>query len=81
MSGSLLADKGTFQTNVPGIFAAGDISASGGTVIESMAAGRRAAHSIDQYLSGIPIAEVTEPQETITIEPEQVTSFFTRKAR
>ncbi|MFC1917003.1 FAD-dependent oxidoreductase [Chloroflexota bacterium] len=80
-TGGLVVDQHTLQTNVPGIFAAGDISATGGTVAESMAAGRRAATSIDQCLSGVPIDEVTESREIITIEPEQIPGFFTRKER
>jgi len=79
--GGLQVNERTLETNVPGIFAAGDISATGGTVTESMAAGRRAATSIDQYLSGIPIREVRETQEIISIEPEQVPAFFIRKER
>lgn len=78
-TGGLAVNQPTLQTNVPGIFAAGDISASGGTISEAMAAGRRAATSIDQYLSGKPIAEVKESREIITIEPEQVPGYFTRK--
>ncbi|MFC1939091.1 FAD-dependent oxidoreductase [Chloroflexota bacterium] len=80
-TGALMVNQNTLETNVPGIFAAGDVSATGGTVTESMAAGRRAATSIDQYLSGTPIAEVKESRDTITIEPEQVPSYFTRKDR
>lgn len=80
-TGGLTADQSTLQTNVPGIFAAGDISASGGTVTESMASGQRAAASIDHYLSGTPVAEIGESRETLTIEPEQVPGYFIRKAR
>ena len=80
-AGGLAVDERTLETNAPGIFAAGDISATGGTVTESMAAGRRAATSIDQYLSGIPIAEVKDTREILTIEPEQVPGYFIRKER
>lgn len=80
-AGGLVVNEPTLETNIPGIFAAGDISATGGTVTDAMAAGRRAATSIDQYLSEIPIAAVRESRGTITIAPEQVPDFFTRKAR
>ena len=80
-TGRLIVNERTLETNVPGIFAAGDVSATGGTVTEAMAASRRAATSIDQYLSGIPIQEPGESRETITIEPKQVPNFFTRKQR
>ncbi|MFC2022476.1 FAD-dependent oxidoreductase [Chloroflexota bacterium] len=80
-AGGLMVNEHTLETNAPGIFAAGDVSATGRTVTESMAAGRRASTSIDQYLSGIPIQEVRESQEIITVEPEQVPDFFVRKER
>jgi NADPH-dependent glutamate synthase beta subunit-like oxidoreductase len=80
-TGGLAANKNTLETSAPGVFAAGDISATGGTVTEAMAAGRRAATSIDQFLSGIPIEAANESQEIITIKPEQVPAFFTRKDR
>ncbi len=80
-TGGLLADKGTMETNVAGIFAAGDISGTGRTVSESMMAGRRAANSIDQYLSGQPITETTETRETIIIKPEQIPAYFVSKER
>ncbi len=45
-------DKLTFQTNIPDIFAGGDCVTGPNTVVEAMAAGLRAAESIDRYLSG-----------------------------
>ncbi len=80
-TGGILANKGTLETNIPGIFAAGDISGTGRTVTEAMAAGRRAATSIDQYLSRAPITEVRENREAILIKQEQVPAFFLQKER
>ncbi|MFH0914035.1 MAG: FAD-dependent oxidoreductase [Chloroflexota bacterium] len=80
-TGGVAANERTLETSVPGIFAAGDISSTGGTVIESMAAGRRAATSIDQYLSGVPIAEIVDSRKTLTIEKEQIPAHFIRKER
>lgn len=79
--GGFAVNKQTLETNVPGIFAAGDISATGGTITDAMAAGRRAAASIDQYLRGTPVEEVKESQEIIRIKPEQVADYFTRRER
>ena len=78
---TIVVNESTLETNAPGIFAAGDVSVRGGTVTESMAAGRRAATSIDQYLSRVPIEEVRESREILKVEPEQVPDFFTRKDR
>jgi len=45
-------DPVTLETNIKGIFAGGDAVTGPDTVIEAMAAGRKAAISIDRYLSG-----------------------------
>ncbi len=47
----LVVDPDTFQTNVPGIFAGGDFVTGPRDVIRVIADGRRAAVSIDLYLS------------------------------
>jgi NADPH-dependent glutamate synthase beta subunit-like oxidoreductase len=80
-TGQVAVDRNTGQTNVRGIFAAGDVSGTGRTVTESMAAGRRAAISIDQYLSGKPIAALNGTKETIRIKAEDVPSYFPRRER
>jgi hypothetical protein len=46
-----------------------------------MAAGRRVAISIDQYLSGKPIVSVNDTRETIRIKAEDVPSYFPRRER
>jgi len=40
------------RTNLPGIFAGGDITTGAATVISAMGAGKRAARSIDDYIMG-----------------------------
>ena len=50
--GTLAVDPETMACNVPGVFAAGDVVAGASTVVESMAAGRRAASFITKYLTG-----------------------------
>lgn len=49
--GTIAADPSTGQTSKVGVFAGGDIVTGGATVILAMGAGRRAAASIDEYLS------------------------------
>jgi 6-hydroxynicotinate reductase len=45
-------DPNTLETGLPGIFAAGDVATGPATVIEAIAAGLRAAKSIEQFLKG-----------------------------
>jgi glutamate synthase (NADPH/NADH) small chain len=49
--GYIAADPETLRTSKPGVFAAGDIVTGAATVILAMAAGRKAAKSIGEYLS------------------------------
>ncbi len=49
---TILADPVTMETSLPGIFAGGDVVSGPATVIEAIAAGKRAALSIDRYLKG-----------------------------
>ncbi|MBL8316757.1 MAG: NADPH-dependent glutamate synthase [Burkholderiaceae bacterium] len=48
--GYIAADERTQATNLPGVFAGGDIVTGGATVILAMSAGRRAARAIATYL-------------------------------
>jgi len=50
--GYIVADAATQATNLPGVFAGGDIVTGGATVILAMGAGRRAAKSIGAWLQG-----------------------------
>ena len=57
-------DSKTLATNLPGVFAGGDAVLGADVAVRAVAAGRMAAISIDQYLSGRP---VTGPQELTSI--------------
>jgi glutamate synthase (NADPH/NADH) small chain len=48
----IVADPKTTRTSKRGVFAGGDIVTGGATVILAMGAGRKAAASIDEYLTG-----------------------------
>lgn len=50
--GLIVVDQETQATAMPGVFAGGDITKAPGSVIEAIAAGKRAAQSIDQLLGG-----------------------------
>jgi len=46
-------DEKTLETSLKGVFAGGDCISGPATAIEAIASGRRAAHSINQYLASI----------------------------
>jgi NADPH-dependent glutamate synthase beta subunit-like oxidoreductase/CO/xanthine dehydrogenase FAD-binding subunit len=50
--GGIAIDEDTQATNVSGIFAGGDVTSGRGTIVEAIAAGRKAAAAIDRYLGG-----------------------------
>ena len=52
--GYIVADERTQATNLPGVFAGGDIVTGGATVILAMSAGRRAARAIAAWLQRQP---------------------------
>lgn len=57
--GNIAFDPGTLATNVPGIFAGGDVATGPDILIKAIAAGRKAAISIDRYLRGKELIPVT----------------------
>ena len=50
--GNIVANPETGATNLPGVYAGGDIVTGAATVIEAMGAGKKAARAIDAYLMG-----------------------------
>jgi glutamate synthase (NADPH/NADH) small chain len=46
------ADKGTYQTSIPKVFAAGDCRSGQNIVVRAINEGREAAQSIDRHLMG-----------------------------
>ncbi len=69
--GNIVADEVTQATNLPGVFAGGDIVSGGATVILAMGAGRRAARAIAAYL-GDPDRRWPVPPEATAV-PAEVT--------
>jgi len=49
--GNIVVNEETGETNIPGIFAGGDIATGAATVISAMGMGRKAAQSIIKYLA------------------------------
>ncbi|MFH1807559.1 MAG: FAD-dependent oxidoreductase [Pseudomonadota bacterium] len=55
--GAIEADLRTHATRRPGVFAGGDAVSGPSTVIEAIAAGKRAAHTIERFLVGEALAQ------------------------
>jgi NADPH-dependent glutamate synthase beta subunit-like oxidoreductase len=51
------------ETNIKGVFAGGDAVTGAATVIQAMAAGRKAAKSINKYFKGEPLDKGREGEE------------------
>lgn len=81
-AGTIAVHPGTFETSIPGVFAAGDAVVAGGTAIEAIAAGHKAAEGIDRYLRGEEAFADTAPEpDVLKLDPEKVPSFFIKKER
>ncbi|MBU4400647.1 MAG: FAD-dependent oxidoreductase [Planctomycetes bacterium] len=59
-NGSIKIDPKTFRTSRDGVFAGGDVATGPATVVDAIAAGKKAAEVIDRYLRG----------ESLTVPPE-----------
>jgi hypothetical protein len=61
--GSISVDAETLQTNIPGVFAAGDDVSGPASVIDAVAAGRKAADEMDKFLGGIGLKSAPKPDD------------------
>ncbi len=61
--GYIKAEPITLETGVKGVFAGGDAVTGAATVIQALAAGRKAARSIEKYIKGEPLDEGREGEE------------------
>jgi NADPH-dependent glutamate synthase beta subunit-like oxidoreductase len=62
--GLIVVDQETKETNIPGIFAGGDIATGPATVIEAISVGRRGAITIDLYLRGAEAQAEAKEEKT-----------------
>jgi ferredoxin len=76
--GTIEVNPGTGATNIDGVFAGGDVVTGPAFVVDAMAAGRRAARSIDAFLRGVPlpVEERSEPQKLIGDEIQTLKNRF-----
>jgi NADPH-dependent glutamate synthase beta subunit-like oxidoreductase len=75
---SIKVDEETMGTNIPGVFAGGDAVTGPNTVIDAVAAGQRAAESIERLLDGVSLErthEVTKPYmhvDAVTVPDDEM---------
>lgn len=69
--GVLVANPDTLATGMPGVFAGGDAVTGPATVIDAIAAGKKAARSIECYLQGKDLSESIEQLKEIVPIPEE----------
>ena len=69
----------TMATNVDGVFAGGDVVSGPATVIEAIAAGRKAAIAIDRYLRGENLDYELPIPDTLRMDDVDTTMFKKRK--
>jgi heterodisulfide reductase subunit A-like polyferredoxin len=50
-----IIDKETLTTSLPGVFAGGDVVTGTAFIVDAIAAGHKAASSIDRFLNGLPL--------------------------
>lgn len=71
---TLEVDSETMATNVPGIFAGGDVVSGPATVLEAMQAGKIAAESIHKYLRGESLEREYKPTKAkLEVPPVELT--------
>lgn len=69
-SGRIKVNTKTLETNLRGVFAGGDLVTGPNTVIDAIAAGKKAAESIDRYLRKAPLIKPATPRlPDVYIEP------------
>jgi pyruvate/2-oxoglutarate dehydrogenase complex dihydrolipoamide dehydrogenase (E3) component len=75
-------DARTLCTSRQGVFAGGDLVTGPNTVVDALAAGRKAARVIDRYLRGEELAESPEISlPDVYIEPAEVSDEEIEQAR
>ncbi len=60
---TLRVDPVTMMTDIPGVFAAGDAVRGPSSVVDAIAAGRKAADAMDRFLGGSGVTETPPPDE------------------
>jgi len=80
--GTVKYDRDTLETNRPGIFAGGDVTTGPNTVVQAIAAGKKAAKMIERYLLGETLKQPsTAYLPRVYVEPLMLSEEEARDAR
>jgi NADPH-dependent glutamate synthase beta subunit-like oxidoreductase/NAD-dependent dihydropyrimidine dehydrogenase PreA subunit len=81
-TGVIQVDPLTLETSIPGVFAGGDSVTGPNNVVSAMAAGLRAAESIERYLRGRDLAEgrSLEPLPAVEIDTKTIDATIYKRA-
>jgi NADPH-dependent glutamate synthase beta subunit-like oxidoreductase len=79
--GLLVANEASLATGVAGIFAGGDAVKYPGTTVEAMAAGKRAARSIDRYLMGLDLEQPGLAGRVLEVDEGRIPEVLERRQR
>lgn len=81
--GRIQVDPSMHTTSETAVFAAGDVVTGRGTVVEAIAAGKRAAFSIHRYLSGQNILQKMKngQGQVFLVDKKAIPEFLSRKRR
>ena len=71
-NGTIEADAGSLQTNLPYVFACGDVVLGATMITQAIGSGRRAAHMVDRFLSGQPFDVSEFDRRMPMVQPEDV---------
>ncbi|MCL0069169.1 FAD-dependent oxidoreductase [Dehalococcoidia bacterium] len=74
-TGTIAIDARTGATSIEGVFAGGDVVTGPAFAIDAIAAGKRAARSIDRYLNGEPMEVEEEEGKPERLSEEEVKSL------
>jgi heterodisulfide reductase subunit A len=74
-------DPATGATNIEGFFAGGDVATGPAYVIDAIAAGKKAARSINKYFKGEPITDEARERKPEKLTDEEVTRIVERFPR
>lgn len=75
--GTVVVDSETLATNRPGVFAGGDLVTGPNTIVDAIAAGKRAAVMIDRYLKGEKLKQLPAVRlPKVYVEPAEVSEEY-----